>query len=156
MLYGKGNKVNNKTAQNRVFMTFLVHLLMENSINGLHSTLVAQTLSSVSVGKQPHTTTAAPGAVGTEMTELVGMCPQWKMHPFTTSWRKVFTEQGDMSPGSAHPGMLCLESPRQSWGQSYGVGHGLRRWRTLPQEIVWVLSCGFAGVVGCSPESCCW
>lgn len=87
MLYGKGNKVNNKTAQNHVFMTFLVHLLMENSINGLYPTLVMQTLSSVSVGNQPHAVTAPPGAVGTEMTELMagGNVPSMEDASFTTS-----------------------------------------------------------------------
>lgn len=44
-------------------------LLTENSINHLYATLATQTLSSVSVDKQPHTAPAPPGAVSAEMTE---------------------------------------------------------------------------------------
>lgn len=50
-------------------MTFLMLLLMENSINCLYATLATQTLSSVSVDKQPHTAPAPPGAVSAGMTE---------------------------------------------------------------------------------------
>jgi len=69
MIYSEGNKINLKTAQNCVFMTFLTHLLAENRINCLHITLSPQTLSSVSVGKQPHAASAPPRAVSTEKTK---------------------------------------------------------------------------------------
>lgn len=52
------------------------------------------------------------------------------------------------------PGMEHFESWRQSWAQSCGLGLGLSGWRTLPQPVVWIPSCGFVGVVTCPPESC--
>ena len=68
-------------------MTFLMHLLMENSINCLYATLAMQTLTSVSVGKQPHAASAPPGAVSAEMTETMagGNMPSVENASSTTS-----------------------------------------------------------------------
>lgn len=157
-VYGKRNKASDKTAQNRVFITFFMHLLMENSINCLYPTLAMPILSGVSVGRQPHAAPAPPGAVSTEMTARMarGSAPSVEGAPSATSWRKVSTEQEAVSlalPGAARP----RDAPRTVGGKAElwvtvlavdSVGEG------LPQQVVWIPSCGFAGVVGCPPDRC--
>lgn len=135
MIYGEGNKINNRPAENCVFMTFLLHLLMENCTYCLYPTPAMLTVSSVSVGKQPDADPAPPGPVSTEMTEPMahGNMPLVEDASSTTSWRSDRLCLW-LCWGLHATGMLHLESWRQSWAQSYSAGHGLSRWRTVPQQ----------------------